>query len=137
VAAPEEVREAPPGAGWITFAAAMLVVGGGFKIVDAFYAFKYDDEIQESVQTIIFERDPATWGWIWLIVGVVLIAAGFYVVSGAQWARWVGITAAALVALVSYLWIFVQPIWGMVNVALAILVIYALATYGGRRELFE
>jgi hypothetical protein len=136
VAVTEEVQQDRPGTGWMAFAGAMLVVGGGFKIVDAVYAFKYDDEISEQLQTIIFEGDPAAWGWLWLITGVVLIAAGFSVVAGASWARWVGIIAAIIVALVSYLWIFVEPIWGLVNVALAIMVIYALVNYGGRRDLY-
>jgi hypothetical protein len=108
------VPDGRAGAGWLAFAAALLVISGAFKILDAVYAFKYDDEISENVQTIVFERDPATWGWIWLIVGIVIIAAG--------------------IAAIMYLpWIYFQPIWTILSVTLAVLVIYALAAYGGRR----
>ena len=124
----------PKGTGSLAFAAALLVVAGVFKILDALWAFKYDDDIAEEVQTVLFERDPAAWGWLWLAVGTLLILAGFAVVSGAQWARWVGVIAAAGAAVVGYMWIFVQPIWGVVNVALAVIVIYALVMYGGRRD---
>jgi len=124
----------PKGTGSLAFAAALLVVAGVFKILDALWAFKYDDDIAEEVQTVLFERDPAAWGWLWLAVGTLLILAGFAVVSGAQWARWVGVIAAAAAAVVGYMWIFVQPIWGVVNVALAVIVIYALVMYGGRRD---
>ena len=127
------VPDGRAGAGWLAFAAALLVISGAFKILDAIYAFKYDDEISENVQTIVFERDPAAWGWIWLIVGIVLIAAGFAVVTGAEWARWVGIVAAGIAAIMYLPWIYFQPIWTILSVTLAVLVIYALAAYGGRR----
>lgn len=124
----------PRGTGTLAFAAALLVVAGVFKILDALWAFKYDDDIAEEVQTILFERDPAAWGWVWLAVGTILILAGFSVVSGAQWARWVGVVAASISAVAGYMWMFVEPIWGMVSVALAVIVIYSLLTYGGRRD---
>jgi hypothetical protein len=124
----------PRAAGWLTFAAAMLVVSGAFKILDALWAFKYDDEVSEEVQTVLFENDLESWGWAWLVVGIVLIAAGVAVVSGAQWARWVGIVAASIAAIVFLPWIYYQPLWTILSVTLAVLVIYALAAYGGRRE---
>jgi hypothetical protein len=124
----------PRSAGWLSFAAAVLVVSGVFKILDALWAFKYDDEVSAEVQTVLFENDLESWGWVWLVVGVVLILAGFAVVSGAQWARWVGIVAASLAAIAFLPWIYYQPLWTILSVTLAVLVIYALAAYGGRYE---
>jgi hypothetical protein len=120
------------GAGWLTFAATMLILAGVFKILDALYAFKYDDALSEELQTIVFARDPVAWGWTWLVVGIVLIAAGIAVLRGAEWARWVGVVAAAVAAVVSSLLIFVQPFWALVGILLSILVIQSLATYGGK-----
>jgi hypothetical protein len=124
----------PRAAGWLSFAAAVLVVSGVFKILDALWAFKYDDEVSEEVQTVLFENDLESWGWVWLVVGIVLILAGFAVVSGAQWARWVGIVAASLAAIAFLPWIYYQPLWTILSVTLAVTVVYALAAYGGRRE---
>ena len=67
---------APPRTGWLVFAATVLVVSGIFKIFDALWAFKYDDELSPEVQTFLFEHDLASWGWVWLIVGIVLIVVG-------------------------------------------------------------
>ena len=119
-------------ANWLAFAGALLVIGGAFKIFDALWAFKYDDEISEDVQTIVFENDLQSWGWVWLIVGVVLVAAGIAVVSRVQWARWVGIVAASLAAISFLPWIYYQPLWTILSVSLAVMAVYALATYGGR-----
>jgi hypothetical protein len=52
--------------GWLAFAGALLVVSGVFKILDALWAFKYDDEVPEDVQTVLFENDLTSWagsGW--------------------------------------------------------------------------
>ena len=124
----------PRAAGWLSFAAALLVVSGIFKILDALWAFKYDDDVSDEVQTVLFENDLASWGWVWLGVGIILILAGFAVISGSQWARWVGIVAASLAAISFLPWIYYQPLWTILSVTLAVLVIYALATYGGPRE---
>ena len=123
---------APPRTGWLVFAATVLVVSGIFKIFDALWAFKYDDELSPEVQTFLFEHDLASWGWVWLIVGIVLVAAGIAVVSRVQWARWVGIVAASLAAISFLPWIYYQPLWTILSVSLAVMAVYALATYGGR-----
>jgi hypothetical protein len=129
-----DVRAAERGSGWLAFAGSMLVLGGGFKILDALWAFKYDDEVTEEVQTIVFENDLQAWGWVWLFVGIVLIVTGFAVVTGAEWARWLGIVVATLAALIFLPWIYYAPFWTMLSVGIAILVVYALAAYGGRQE---
>ncbi len=105
--------------GWLAFAGTLLVVSGVFKILDALWAFKYDDEVPEDVQTVLFENDLASWGWVWLGTGIVLIAAGIAVVSGAQWARWVGIVAASVAAMLFLPWIYYQPLWTILSVGLA------------------
>ena len=122
-------------ANWVAFAAALLAVSGIFKVFDALWAFKYDDDVSTEVQTFIFERDLTSWGWVWLVVGIVLIATGFAVVTGAEWARWVGIVAASLAAITFLPWIYYQPLWTILSVSLAMLVVYSLVAYGGRQML--
>ena len=122
-------------ANWVAFAAALLAVSGIFKVFDALWAFKYDDDVSTEVQTFIFERDLTSWGWVWLVVGIVLIATGFAVVTGAEWARWVGIVVASLAAITFLPWIYYQPLWTILSVSLAMLVVYALVAYGGRQML--
>jgi hypothetical protein len=114
------------------FAALMLMLAGVWKILDAFWAFKYDDDISDQLQSILFEGDLSAYGWIWLLIGILLLVAGFAVLQEAEWARWVGIGAAALHALVALTWIYFQPFWSLVSVGLSVLVIYGLTLYGSR-----
>jgi hypothetical protein len=128
------VPSTPGGVRWLAFAAALLAVSGVFKILDALWAFKYDDDRSDEVQTVLFEGDLTSWGWVWLVVGVVLIATGFAVVTGAEWARWVGIVAASVATITFLPWIYYQPLWTVLSVTLAVLVIYALVAHGGSRS---
>ena len=125
------VTGTPRGAGWLAFASTMLFISGGMKIFDGLWAFKYDDDVSEPVQTVVFEGDLTSWGWVWMVAGIVLIVAAIAVTSGAQWARWVGIITAGVAAISFLPWIYYQPLWTILSVVLAVLVIYALAVYGG------
>jgi hypothetical protein len=129
----DERASAPKGTGWLTFAATLLIVSGIFKVLDALWAFKFDDEESSRVQTIVFEHDLTSWGVVWLVVGILLILAGAAVITGAEWARWVGIITAGLAAIAFLPWVYFEPFWTILSVSLAMLVVYALATYGGRQ----
>jgi hypothetical protein len=119
---------------WLAFAGTMLFLSGAFRVIDGIWAFRYDDEISESVQTVIFQHDPTAWGWLWVIFGIVLMIAGFVVVTGSQWARWFGIIVAGLGAIFNYSWLVVEPIAALVGELLLILVIWALLAHGGPAE---
>jgi hypothetical protein len=74
-----------------------------------------------------------TWGWVHLIVAAIVLLAGFYVMSGALWARIVGITLASLAslsALANFFLIPFYPFWALLIITLDIFVIWALAAHG-------
>ena len=77
----------------------------------------------------IYEFSVSSWGWIHLILGIVLAVTGFFILTGQPWARVVGIVVAALSALANFLFIPYYPIWALVIIALDVAVIWALATY--------
>jgi hypothetical protein len=132
-----EKRSTKLGVGWLAFAASLLVISGIFKILDALWAFKYDDELSGEVQTIVFERDLAAWGCVWLVIGILLIVAGFAIVKGMEWARWFGIVVLAIAAIANYSWIVWAPLWTMVLEGIYAAAIYGLMVYGGRRDDFR
>lgn len=115
------------GTGWVTYSGIMLIVAGFGALIDAIWAFRYDDTLAALV---IFEDNLTMWGVIWLIVGAVLIAAGFGVFNAQPWARVTGIVAASLAMLSNLSWASVQPQQALIGAVLAALVIYGLAVYG-------
>jgi len=73
------------------------------------------------------------WGWVHLVLGVAVFAAGLGVMSGNLAARTVGVLLAAFNSLVALVFIEAAPVWCLVLITVNILVIYALIVHG--REL--
>jgi hypothetical protein len=120
------------GSGWLTFAAVVLIIAGIMRIFDAIWAWSYNGVLPDEFQEALFGNDMDTYGWIWLIVGIILIAAGAYVTQGAQWARWVGVLAGAILAISAVWWLPIYPVWSLVYILIGIFVIYGLIAFGAR-----
>jgi hypothetical protein len=80
---------------------------------------------------MMFQFDVTTWGWIQLILGIVVALAGVGLLAGRTWARVVGITLAVLSAIANFLFIPHHPFWALLVIALDIFVIWALAATAG------
>jgi hypothetical protein len=119
------------GAGWLFLAGSVLGVAGLMRIVDSIWAFTYDGAVPEDFQDAVFGNDLTTYGWVWLGVGVLLLVSSFLVLKRSQFGRWVGFAAAAIGCVTAMVWMPYYPVWSLAYVGLAMLVIYALAAYGG------
>lgn len=128
----DDVEGAVDGWGWLEFCAVVLIVAGIMRIFDAVWAWRFEGPVPEEFRRSLFGDDLDTWGWVWFIVGVVLIVAGPLMLRGAKWARWVGVVAGAGLA-ISAVWAMpMYPVWSLVYIAVGIMVIYGLVTFGGR-----
>jgi len=123
------------GEGWLVFAAIALGVAGIMRIFDAIWAFRYHGLLPQNLEDAIFGHSLKTYGWVYLIVAIVLIACAGGVMARSQISRWVGIFAGAMLSISSIWWMPYYPIWSLTYIAIGILVIYALAAYGGRDEI--
>jgi hypothetical protein len=136
------LRNAPPkkggrgmenkGEGWLVFAAIALGVAGIMRIFDAIWAFRYHGAVPENLQNALFGTSLKNYGWLWLIVGIILILCAFGVLARSQFSRWIGIFAGAVAAISAIWWMPYYPIWSLTYIALGVLVIYGLAAYGSR-----
>jgi hypothetical protein len=122
--------------GWLTFSAVVLIIAGIMRVIDAIWAFGYHGAIPDNLQNALLGHSLKTYGWIWLIIGVVLIVAGALVLGpsdrpGAEISRWIGIIAASLAAITAIFVMPYYPVWSLIYIAIAIMVIYGLsARYG-------
>ena len=73
-------------------------------------------------------------GWIITGLGVAGVLSGLSVLSGREWARWLGVTVAGLSALSQLLFAQAYPVWSLMIMAIDFLVIYSLIVYAGRRS---
>ena len=114
--------------GFTAFAGAMMLLIGIFQAFAGLAAILNDGFLVRR-PNYTFDIDITGWGWIHLIIGLIVAAAGFAVFSGATWARAVGITVALLSAIANFFFIPIYPVWAVLIIALDVLVIWALATY--------
>lgn len=117
--------------GFVAFAAVIMMMIGTFQAIAGFAAI-LEDEFFVVGANYVYDVDVTAWGWIHLILGVIVFAAGVGALSGATWARVVGITLAFLSAVANFFFIPYYPVWSIVIIALNIAVIWALSVYGRR-----
>ncbi len=118
------------GSGWLTFSAVILVFAGVMKLFDSIWAFRASGSLDELPKATLGDT-VSNYGWYWLILGILLIAAGYAVLRRSQVGRWFGIFAASIAAIGTMAWMPYYPIWALTYFILAILVIYGLAAHGG------
>ena len=121
----------PSGAavGLTVFAGTVMIMVGVFQAIQGVVAL-FNDEFYVVGEKWTFSFDITTWGWIHLLVGIVLIAAGFFLFQGAVWARVVGVGVVAISAVLNFMWLPYYPLWGMLIIALDAFVIWALTAHG-------
>jgi hypothetical protein len=116
-----------PMAGWITFAAIIMLTVGVIDFFEGLIAaIRKQYYVLAPNQIIVF--DVKTWGWLTLIWGIVLVLAGLALWSGAGWARWFTIVVAIINVLgqLGFLGSSAYPLWALTAITLNIIVIYAL-----------
>jgi hypothetical protein len=113
------------------FAGVLMIVGGCFGLLQGLSLIAKGSFYVQPANYWI-NTSASTWGWVMLIVGVVVLAAGLGVFSGAAWARWTGITVVSLQALANFLFIPVQPWWAITVILVDLWVIHSLFVH--RRE---
>jgi len=122
-------REVSPWAtGYAIFASIMMIMLGVFHAIQGLVAI-FDDEFYVRLPNYTFEFDLTGWGWIHLLLGILVALAGFALLSGQVWARAIGMVLAVLSAIASFAWLPYYPVWSIVVIGLAIAVIWGLANY--------
>jgi hypothetical protein len=116
--------------GWVAFAAIMLGFAGGWNIFDGALALA-NSKVYAPQATYVFS-DLRTWGWIVLALGIIEVCASFALFSGSSVARWFGVSAAGINAIGQLMFVQAAPFWSLAMFTLDLLVIYALAVYGGK-----
>ena len=113
--------------GWISFAGLMIIIIGGLDFFQGLIAVIRDQYyVVTPSQIVVF--DLTTWGWIMMIWGIILLLAGFGLLSGATWARWFTIVVASInvIAQLGFVGSAQYPLWALTVLALTIVVRYAL-----------
>ena len=125
-------RQHPPitwWVGWVAFAAVMLMVTGLFNVITGFAGI-LEDEIYVTGARGALVFDVTAWGWIQFVLGIVMMATGAALSSGATWARLVAVVVVVLNLVAQLVVMPAYPFWAMLIIAVDVLVIWAIIVHG-------
>jgi hypothetical protein len=123
------------GRGWILFSMVVLLTAGIMRVFDGIWMIHNANAVQSyNLTGSLFGTSLKTYGWIYLIVGVLLILVALALAGGSEIARWLGIAAGAVLSISAVWWLPYAPVWALLYVGLGVGVIYGLAVFGGESE---
>ena len=122
--------EATGWVGWVIFAGIMMVMLGTFQAIEGLVALFKDTYFLVPRNGLVVSVSYTTWGWVHLLLGILVAVAGLGLMVGQMWARIVGILLALASAVVNIAFLAAYPVWSVILIAVDILVIYALTVHG-------
>jgi hypothetical protein len=124
---------ARPVSGWAagvaTFAAAMMLLIGIFQIIAGLAAI-FEDQFYVLAGNYAFDLDVTAWGWIHLLLGILLVAAAWGLFTGSPWGAAAAIVLAVVSAVANFFFIPYYPFWSILVIALDVWVIWSLTRPG-------
>jgi hypothetical protein len=128
-----DYRSEPPVSGLtvggVMFAAVMMILIGIFQAIAGLTAI-LDDEFFVRTPNYTFDMDTTAWGWIHLLLGILVLLAGLALLAQKAWGGMVALTLAVLSAIANFFFIPYYPFWTILEIALAVWVIWALTRPG-------
>jgi len=112
------------GRGGVVLAAVLMIVAGLLWALEGLAGLLSDTSYGRPQHFL--STNPTLWGWMHLVLGVVVVAAGFNVMTGARWARIVGIVLACVSVVLNFLFLPYAAAWSLTIIVIDLLVIFAL-----------
>jgi uncharacterized membrane protein len=120
--------------GWIVFAGVMMIISGSLNALYGVVAAVNDDWVGWTNRENAF-LDVSQWGWVHIVVGLIVLLCGIGLFSGNILARTVAVIIASISLVSNFFFIPVYPLWALTVITIDALVIWALTAHG--REMRE
>jgi hypothetical protein len=125
-----EQRIEPTGwVGWVYFGGFMMIMMGSLHAIYGLAAILNDQWVVWTNRGSVY-FDVSEWGWIHLIAGIILALVGVGVLLGNVIARAVGAIVVGVAFILNFLTMPLYPLWSLVAMAVALLVLWALIVHG-------
>ena len=121
------------GVGWLVFAGTMLGLAGVVNVIWGIAAIDNSSFFTDEGRYVLFDN-LSTWGWFFLIVGILQLIAAVSILNGGAFGAVLGIACASVNALILLFTVNAFPFAAFMLFIVDILVIYGLTTYGGQRR---
>jgi len=119
--------------GWVTFAGCMMILVGSFQAVAGLVAI-FDSRLYVVGANNLWVLDYRQWGWVHLILGLIIALSSVSLFAGRLWGRIVAITLATLSAIANFGFIWAYPFWSIMMIIIDVFIIYGVAMHGGNTD---
>jgi hypothetical protein len=123
----------PEASGWAVggtvFAACILMLVGVFQSIAGLVAI-FDDNFYVVTRNYTFDLNTTAYGWIHLLIGILLVIVAFGLFNRSAWAGVTAIMLAGLSAVANFFFIPYYPFWAILVIALDVWVIWSLTRPG-------
>ncbi|MGW1721851.1 DUF7144 family membrane protein [Streptomyces sp. NPDC002306] len=113
--------------GGIAFAGVLMLCSGVLSILQGISAIARDD-VYARVGLYVYEFSLTSWGWIHLVIGVLVAVTGLGLLKGMAWARFAGLFLVSLSLIAQFLFLPYAFFWPITMIAIDLFVIWALAS---------
>jgi hypothetical protein len=111
--------------GGLAFAGTMLLLVGSFQIIAGLAALINDNFFDPS-KDYAFDLSATGWGWIHLVIGLLMVLVGYGLLSRRPWAAVTGIIIASLSAINNFFFIPYYSSWAILVIAIDVWIIWSL-----------
>ena len=121
------------GLGMVVFAGVLLAVIGFFNLLDGIAALANSHIFIGNAHYVV--GDLRLWGWVMTIFGAVQLLAALGVWIGNQLARWFAVAVVGLNAITQMFFMPGYPFWSLTIIAMDVVALWGLCSYGSRANL--
>ncbi|HEX5335897.1 MAG TPA: hypothetical protein VFW55_08455, partial [Propionicimonas sp.] len=104
--------------GWIVFAGTMMMILGVFHMFQGIIALFRNTVIAFPTSGLTVQVTYTQWGWVHLVAGALVFAAGLGLFTGRMWARLLAVILVSVSALINFAWANIYPFWSLTLLAL-------------------
>jgi hypothetical protein len=110
---------------WIAFAGVMMLILGSLDVIWGLAAIVNDEVVVVGGHgALIF--DLTAWGWIQMLLGLVIGFTGLGLLTGNELARVLAVGLLAVNAVLQVVWFPAAPLWAFLMIILDVVIIYQL-----------
>ncbi|WP_377273284.1 hypothetical protein [Peterkaempfera sp. SMS 1(5)a] len=124
-------RPASTDTGWVTgpylFGGLALELSGTLSILMGAAGIARSNIFASSQYA--YQFDLTAWGWIHVVIGIALIAAGVGVLAGRSWGRGAGIALGAVSLVTQFMFVPYYPLWAITLMMLDLVAVWTLSRF--------
>ena len=122
--------------GWAAFAGVIMVMVGSLDALWGLGGILNDDVVVVGGHGALV-ADITTWGWVHLILGILVAVTGLGLLVGNEAARWLGILFVSVNAISQIVWFPAAPLWAFLLIILDVIILYQLTARWGNQAAWD